>query len=386
MEPIYLDHAATTPPRPEVREAMDPYLEGTFGNPSSAHRWGRAAAAALEGAREAVARALGAEKAEIHFVRGGTEGNNLAVLGRVEAELAAGRAPVVGISAVEHSSVRDLVPVVERMGGRVTPIPVSPAGLLEAEVLDELLRSPGVGLLSVMWVNNEVGTVLPVPELAPRARDAGVALHVDAVQAVGKVPVDLGEAPVALATLTGHKIYGPKGAGALFVREGTDLTPRLFGGGQERGLRPGTEDVAGAVGLARAVELAVEEQEAEARRLGALRDRLEDQLTERIPGLRVHGREGPRAPHVLHVGIPQVPRDGLLSALDLEGLAVSGGSACASGTPTTSPVLTALYGEEVRELAQVRYSLGRTTDEADVDAAAEVTETVVERLRSLALT
>lgn len=381
-EPIYLDHAATTAVRPEVREAMDPYLSSVFGNPSSTHRWGREAASALDRARRIVAEVLGAEPPEIRFIRGGTEGDNLAVLGRAEAVLAAGvERPLVGLSAVEHSAVRDLEAPLEALGCRVRRIGVGPDGALDTEALDEVLEE-GAALLSVMWVNNEVGTLFPVPEIAARAAATGTTFHTDAVQALGKVPVDLGAAPAHLAVITGHKICGPKGTGALFIRRGTELASRIFGGGQEGGLRPGTQDVAGAVGLAEAVRLAAEEREEEGRRLGTLRDRLEKGLTERIPGLRVHGGAGERAPHVSNVGISEVDSRALLPALDMEGLAVSGGSACSSGSVRTSPVLRAMYGEDASTHAPVRYSLGRTTREAEIDRAIEITTRVVERLRS----
>lgn len=383
MSSIYLDHAATTPMRPEVRAAMEPHLDSTFGNPSSTHRWGRRAATALDRARQKVARALGVEAEEVHFVRGGTEGDNLAVLGRAQAALAAGEEhPLVAISSVEHSAVRDLASPLEAMGCEVVRIPATPEGTLSEKILDRVLeRRPAV--LSVMWVNNEVGTVFPIPELAARTRNAGICLHTDAVQAVGKVPVDLARTPVDLAVITAHKIYGPRSTGALVVREGTELAPRLFGGGQERGIRPGTQDVAGAVGLAEALRLAVEEQEEESRRLGSLRDELEGRLKERIPGLRVHGAEGPRAPHVANVGIPDADPGTLASALDVEGLAISTGSACASGSSRTSPVLRALYGEEAEKHAPVRYSLGRDTVPEEIGRAVEITVRVVERLRSL---
>ena len=382
MQPIYLDHAATTPLRPEVREAMMPYVEETFGNPSSTHRWGRAAAAALDGARARVAAALGAEPSEVIFVRGGTEGDNLAVLGRFHAALEESGSPLVATTAVEHSAVRDALPEVERLGGRSIRIPVAPDGALDPDVLERVLDDPELSVLSVMWVNNEVGTVFPVPELAARTRAAGAVLHSDAVQAVGKVDVDLREVSVDLLTVTGHKIYGPKGTGALVVRKGTNLAPRIFGGGQERGLRPGTQDVAGAVGLAKAVELAVEEREEEAGRMEGLRDALEALLKERIPGLRVHGADGFRAPHILNVGIPDADPNVLLPALDAEGLAVSAGSACHSGASGVSGVLGAMYGPDLVGWAPVRYSLGRSTAEEDLEAAARITTTVVDRLRA----
>jgi cysteine desulfurase len=382
MDAIYLDHAATTPLRREVRDAMDPWMGEAFGNPSSVHRFGRRAAAALAEARERVAAALGARPTEIYFVRGGTESDNMAVRGRAAVARARGDRPRVAASTVEHSAVLESLDRVEARGGDAHRIPVDPDGSLDGDVLDEVL-SLRPDVLSVMWVNNEVGLVLPVPELAARARAAGVPMHTDAVQAIGKIPVRVDQTPVDLLTVTGHKIYGPGGAGILFVREGTELVPSLVGGGQERGLRPGTEDVAGAVGLAEAIALAVEEQPRESLRLAALRDGLESSLLERFPDLTVHGGEGTRAPHVANLGVPGVDATALVQALDMEGVAVSSGSACHSGASKASHVLTALYGPGASQ-ASVRFSLGHLSDDGRVRRAAGVASQVIERLRELA--
>ncbi len=378
---IYLDHAATTPLRPEARDAMEPFGAEAFGNPSSTHGWGRRAAVVLEEAREVVAAALGVRASEIRFVRGGTEANNLAVLGRARAAAADGAPPLVVCSAVEHRAVLEPAEAVEREGGERVLLPVSEEGSLDLAALDRALeRRPA--LVSVMWVNNETGTVLPVEAVADRCREAGVPFHTDAVQAVGKVPVDLERVAASLLTVTGHKLGGPKGAAALVVRDGTRLEPLLFGGGQERGLRPGTEDVAGAVGLARAVRLAVEEIESVAPRLEALRDRLSERLRDTLPGVRVHAGTGERAPHVLSLGIPDLDGEALLAALDLEGVAASGGSACSSGAHRGSHVLAALHGEEY-DAATVRFSLGRTTTADEVDGAADALLRVIGRMRGV---
>lgn len=378
MREIYLDHAATTPVRSEVRAAMDPYLSEAFGNPSSAHGQGRRARAALEDARARIAEVLGARPQEIVFVRGGTESDNLAVRGRARAVRREGRQPRLAVSAVEHHAVLEAAAAEAREGADVRRIGVDASGTPNEDELDAALEGEP-DLLSLMWVNNEVGTVLPVAAVAERARERGIPVHSDAVQAVGKIPVRVDEVPVDLLTVTGHKIYGPKGMAILFVREGTELAPGLFGGGQERGLRPGTPDVAGAVGLAEAIALAVEEREEEAGRLAALRDALEEGLAAAIPGLRVHGAEGRRAPHVSNVGVPGVNGEGLLMGMDMEGVAVSGGSACESGTTRTSHVLEAMHGTE-GGFAPLRFSLGRETDRSEVDAAVEATLRVVERL------
>ncbi len=383
-EPVYLDNAATTPVRPEVVEAMAPFLAEVFGNPSSAHGWGRRARAALDEARERCAGALGVGAGEIFFTRGGTESDNLAILGRAAAVRSRGERPVVAISTLEHPAVRDAAETVQRNGGECLRVGVGPDGALDEDALaDALGRRPAV--MSVMWVNNEVGTVMDVPGLSRLAAEAGVVLHTDAVQAVGKVPVDFGLPGLALGTVTGHKIYGPKGTGLLYVREGVEVAPLLFGGGQERRLRPGTEDLAGAVGLAESLALVVDERESEAPRLATLRDDLEARLRAGYPELRVHGAGGARAPHVSNVGFPGIDPAALIMALDLEGLAVSGGSACSSGSSRTSPVLAALHGAAADGVAPVRFSLGRGTDEAAILRAAEVTLEVVGRLSAMAV-
>ena len=381
MQPIYLDYAATTPLRDEVRDAMTPCLVDAFGNPSSIHRWGRAADDLLEGAREEVAAALGASPREIHFVRGGTESDNLAVLGWGRAQTDAGLTPTLVVSAVEHHAVLGAAEAAQRVGACVSHLAVTASGELDLDAASRAL-SGGAGLASVMWVNNETGMLLPVREVVDVAARHSAVVHTDAAQAVGKVPVDVRDVPVDLLSATGHKIYGPKGAGLLFVREGTAVAPLLFGGGQERGLRPGTEDVAGAVGLATALRLAVAEQRAEAERLSALRDRLAELLLESVDGVRVNGADAPRAPHVLSVGIDGI-EDGsaLVMALDIEGIAVSGGSACASGATRSSHVIRALYGSEDRR-GTVRFSFGRSTDIGAVERAARALTDIVGRMRA----
>ncbi|MBI4540460.1 MAG: cysteine desulfurase [Gemmatimonadetes bacterium] len=381
--PIYLDHAATTPLRPEAREAMAPYLADKFGNPSSLHRWGRTARAALESARERIGGALGVSPAEIYFVRGGTEANNLAILGRARAAELTGRRPLVACSAIEHKSVLGAANEVQARGGEFARIPVGPDGRVDPASLDDVL-TPEPAVVSVMWVNNEIGTVQDVPALAARCRATGVPFHTDAVQALGKVPVRLDEVPADLASFTGHKLYGPKGLGILFVRKGVTVHPLVHGGGQERGLRAGTEDVASAVGLAEAIILAATEQEAEAARLRALTQRLAAGLAARISGLVFFGSRTSRAPHILNVGIPGVDLEALLVSMDLEGLAVSSGSACSSGAVEPSHVLRAILGEAAAVPASLRFSVGRATRDEDIDRAVEATARIVERLRAFA--
>ena len=378
MSSIYLDHAATTPLRSEVREGMIAILDGDFGNPSSAHRWGRRAAARLEEAREKVAEAIGADRSEVYFVRGGTESDNMAILGHAEAVRRRGATPFALVSVIEHKAVLSAAAEVGNRGGRWSTVPVYTDGALDLEVLDKALAD-GASMVSIMTVNNEVGIHLPIEAVAERTRAQGAVFHTDAVQALGKVPVSVADLPIDLLSLAGHKIYGAKGTGVLFVRRGVDITPLLFGGGQERALRPGTEDVAGAVGMSIAVDLAVREQESEAARLRKLRDLLQSRLENNISGLRIHGNVPNRAPHILNVGIENVDPDALLAGLDLEGIAASTGSACDSGAQAASHVLEALYGR-LEGVAALRFSLGRATTEEDVNRAAEATVRVLERI------
>lgn len=377
----YLDYAATTPLRPEVSAAMEPYAAEIFGNPSSGHSWGRSARVALDGARQEVAQALGARADEIRFVRGGTESDNLAVLGVSRALRRAGIEPTLLVSEVEHAAVLEAARhAAEVDGATLVTLPVGPDGSMDAR---SIAAAPArASLLSVMWVNNETGLILPVARLTEQAREASVLVHSDASQAIGKVPVRVDEVPVDLLTATGHKIQGPRGIGILFVREGTPLEPLMFGGGQERAARPGTEDVAGAVGMATAVRLAVAEQDHAAARLGGLRARFEQRALSALSGVRVNSGEGERAGHVSSLAFEDVSDgDALLMALDLEGVAVSGGSACATGVGHKSHVIGALYGSDDR-LATVRFSFGTSTSEEEVDHAADVTARVVGRLRT----
>ncbi len=380
MNPIYLDYAATTPVRTEVRDAMAPYFDELFGNPSSTHRWGRQAAAALAEARDEVATVLGARFSEILFTRGGTESDNLGVCGRVGWHMSQGDRPTVAVSSVEHKAVLTAAKKATADGrGRCRVFDVRPDGSVDMDAIDAALDE-GPTVISLMWVNNETGIVLPVPSVAERVRDAGGTMHTDAVQAAGKVPVRVDEVPVDLLSLAGHKIYGPKGTGALFVRRGLEVAPLLHGGGQERMLRPGTEDVAGAVGFATALRLVVEERAVEAARQGQLRDRLERTILESVPDIRINGGPACRAHHVCSVGISGVDGRSLLMSMDLEGVAASGGSACQSGSASGSHVVSALYGE-TDPRATIRFSLSRHTTEQDVVRGAEILARVVERLR-----
>ena len=379
----YLDHAATTALRPEVRAAMEPYLDARFGNASSIHRFGRDARNALEQARERVAAALGAHRREIVFTSGGTEADNLAVLGRWRAHRAAGEAGgAVVASAIEHSAVTGAAEQAAREGAELILLGVDQEGRVDPAVVEEaLLARPCV--VSVMWGNNEVGTVQPIAAVAAACRARNVAFHSDAVQAFGKVRVRVDEVACDLLAVSAHKIGGPKGVGALYVREGVQLLPLGHGGGQERALRPGTENVAGAVGLAAAAELAVAEQAAEGERLERLRATLLARCRERVGDVAVNGSSAHHLPHILHLSVPGVDPEALLVGLDLEGVAASGGSACHSGTVQHSPVLGAM-GRAWPGHASVRFSLGHDTTLADVEFAADVLGVVVTRARSVA--
>ena len=371
-DPVYLDHAATTPLRPEVRDAMMAEYAGRWGNPSSVHRFGREARAALEDARARFAAVVGARPAEIVFTRGGTEADNLAVLGF--SRRSGGR---VACSAIEHSAVLRAA----EASGRPLLLSVDGDGVLDPGALEGALdASPAV--VAVMWASNETGAVQPVAEVAERCSERRVCFHTDAVQALGKVPVRLDVVPASTAAFSAHKLGGPRGSGALFVRMGTRLEPLLHGGGQERGLRPGTEDVAGAVGLALAAELAEAERQAEAPRLAALRDRLEAGLRERMGSVVVHAAAAERLPHILTLSIPGSDPELLLSGLDLEGIAASSGSACSSGAFRPSHVLLAMGVAPEVARPSLRFSLGRETTEQEIERVLDVLPPLAARLRA----
>jgi cysteine desulfurase len=375
-DPVYLDYAATTPLRPEAREAMLDVLARRWGNPSSVHRWGREARATLEDARARFAAVIGAGPAEIVFTRGGTEADNLAVLGR-----ARGDGPVV-CSAIEHKAVLSASKVAA--GGddrRLRIIPVDAHGVVDVDALAAIVRDQAPALVSVMWASNEVGAVQPVERVAEVCAAAGVPFHSDAVQAQGKVPVRVDRVAVDTLAFSAHKLGGPRGAGVLFARRGTKLDPLLHGGGQERGLRPGTEDVASAVAFAVAAELAEAEREETMARIAALRARLEAGLCERIPGLRINAVAAPRLPTISNLSVPGADPEMLLVALDLEGIAASSGSACSSGAVEPSHVLLAMGLPPELAGPSVRFSLGRDTTEQDVERVLEVFPRVVERVR-----
>ena len=379
-DPIYLDHSATTPVRPEVLEAMLPFFGPRFGNPSSTHRWGREARVALDEARERLARSIGASADEICFTSGGTESDNLAVLGAWRA-LRQSR-PAVVSTPIEHKAVLAAIHEVEAEGGVARLVDVGRDGVVNRDSFDAALGDD-VALCSVMWVNNEIGTIQDVPSLAAAARARGALFHTDGVQALGKVPIDVRSIAVDYLSISGHKVGAPKGIGALYVRRGVPITPLMYGGAQDRGRRPGTENVAMAVGFARAVELAVAEREGEWARLEALRDKLEAALLAKIPDAVVHGRGARRAPHVLNISVPGTDSESMLMALDLQGVACSAGSACQSGSIDPSHVLTACRVPHELAVGSVRLSLGSLSTEAHVARVAELFPALITKARRL---
>jgi cysteine desulfurase len=378
--PIYLDHAATTPVRAEVLEAMLPFFGPRFGNPSSTHRWGREARVALDEARERLARCLGAQPDEICFTSGGTEADNLAVLGAWRAQRATRRTVVA--SPIEHKAVLGAVHEVVAEGGEERFLPVSREGRVSVDDLARLVDE-SVALCTVMWVNNEIGVIQDIPALAAATKSHGAFFHSDAVQAFGKISIDVSRVPVDYLTISGHKIGAPKGIGALYVRRGAPLAPLLHGGSQDRGRRPGTENVALAVGLARAAELAIEERQREWERLEGLRDELERALLQRIPDATINGRGAPRAPHILNISVPGVDSESLLMALDLQGVACSAGSACQSGAIDPSHVLTAIGLPYDLAAGAIRMSLGSLTTTEDIQRVVELFPALIEKARRL---
>lgn len=383
---VYLDHAATTPVRPEVLEVMLPYLgREAFGNPSSAHSFGRRARAGVEQARRQIAEALGAEPGDVVFTSGGTEADNLAVLGTALAAQSRGAgAPMhVVVTASEHKAILAAAHEVERLGGSSRVVPTGEDGLIDLAELDQGLEA-GPAVVSVMWVNNETGVVQPIDSIAERCEDRGVLFHTDAVQAVGKLPVSLARFRSVMLTISGHKIGAPKGVGALIVRDRRAIHPLVHGGGQQSGIRPGTENVAGIVGLGRAVELAVREQDEEAVRLGTLRDDLARQLASEIPDLVILAAESPRAPHILNVVVPGTDSEAMLMHLDLAGVAASSGSACTTGSVEPSHVLSAMNVPRPFALAALRFSFGHESTSDDVCRAAKAVPPCAEKVRRLA--
>ena len=378
---IYLDHNATTPPATEVVDRMAAALREQFGNPSSVHHYGQVAKAALDDARSAVAALIGGDPSEVVFTSGGTESDNFAIRGVAEALEPTGRRHLVA-SAIEHEAVLNTFKALARRGWRTTLLPVDQSGILSTDVLERAVTDD-TALVSIMHANNEIGTIQPVAELARIAKARGAVFHTDAVQTAGKIPVDVKALGVDLLSLSAHKFYGPKGAGALWIRRGVRLHAPMTGGKQERSRRAGTENVAGIIGLGVAAQLARGKMDAEGDRLSALRDRLEEGILAAVSGTAINGARSPRVPNTTNISFDRIEAESLLIALDLAGVAVSTGSACSSGTLEPSHVLKAMGFPPHRTQNSIRFSLGAANTEADVQRVIDVLPGVVDKLRSL---
>jgi len=377
---VYLDNNATTPLAPEVFEALKPYLLEDYGNASSIHWLGQRAKAAVEKAREQVARLINARPSEVVFTSGGTESDNAALFGIVQA--ARSEAKHVVTTALEHHAVLNTCQALEKRGVSVTYVRVGPGGVVDPDDVERALR-PETVLISVMHANNELGTIQPLEEIGRIARERDIYFHSDAVQSVGKIPVDVEKLGVDLLSLSAHKLHGPKGVGALYIRKGTLLRPLLYGGHHERDRRPGTENTPGIVGLGKAAEMAREHLAEEATRVGALRDRLEEGVLARVPLRAVNGDRARRLPTTTNIRFDYIEGEGFVIAMDLRGIACSTGAACSSGSLEPSHVLSAIGLSPEQARSSIRFSLGRHNTSEDIDTTLEVLPPVVEQLRAV---
>ncbi len=382
MKPIYLDYNATSPVRPEVLDAMLPFYREQFGNPSSVHWAGRQVAGALEKAREQVATLINASPAEIVFISCGSEGDNMAIKGTLSALRDKGNHIIT--TAVEHPAVLETCKALEKDGYDVTYLPVDKDGLLDVADLEKAITARTV-LISIMWANNETGNLYPIEEIGAIARKYNIRFHTDAVQAIGKVPVDVQQAKVDLLVLSGHKLGAPKGVAAIYVRRGTRMTPLLHGGHQERNRRAGTQNVAGIVGLGKACEMAGAELAEYNKRVRQLRDRLEDGIIAQVPDIKLNGTPDRdlRLPNTLNVSFAYIEGESLLLNLDMFGIAASSGSACTSGSLEPSHVMGAMCVEVTLAHSSTRFSLGPETTAAEIDKVLEVLPATVQRLRDM---
>ena len=380
MSRIYFDHNATTPLRPQVLDAMMPYLTSAVGNASSIHGYGREARSAVEAAREILAGALGCRADEVYFTSGGTEADNWALEGIARSR----RGRRIVTSAVEHHAVLHTCHHLEQRGYEVIYVPVDEFGVVDADAVAAAVDE-NTALVSILHANNETGTIQPVAEIGRLAREKGVPLHVDAVQSFGKLDLRVDEMNADLVSVSAHKINGPKGTGALYVRSGLEIEPWSRGGGQERGLRTGTENVAGIAGLGRAVQLRLEEGKALEKETGVLRDRLQQGLLERVEEVRVNGHPRLRLANTLNLSFRRVEAEAILLDLDLKGVAASSGSACAEGAPEPSHVLLAMGLAPRLASGSVRFSLGWGNTAAEVDYVVEIAPGIVRRLRDLSV-
>ncbi len=384
MQRIYLDHNATTPPSPLVIEQMSVALGQDWGNPSSVHYFGQQAKSSIDLARSAVAELIAAEPTEVVFTSGGTESDNMAIRGAAEALEPAGRRHLIA-SGIEHEAVLNTVKALARRGWETTLLPVDQSGIVDPDRLREALTDR-TALVSLMHANNEIGTVQPIAQLARLAHDRGALFHTDAVQSAGKIPVDVRALGVDLLSVSAHKFSGPKGVGAIWIRRGLRLVPILTGGKHERSRRAGTENVTGIIGMGVAAREALASLAPEATRLSALRNRLEEGVLAAVSGTVVNGAREPRVPNTTNISFDRVEAESLLIALDLEGFAVSTGSACSSGTLEPSHVLKAMGFPAHRTQNSIRFSLGKINTDEHVDRLIAVLPAVVEKLRSLTRT
>ena len=378
---IYLDHNATTPVDPAVAEAMTRALTDLFGNPSSVHYYGQQAKAALDEARSAVAALVGAEPAEVVFTSGGTEADNFAIRGAAEALEHTGRKHLI-TSGLEHEAVLNTFKALARRGWRTSMVPLDASGIVSPDRLRQVMTDD-TALVSVMHANNEIGTIQPVAELAGIAHAHGALFHTDAVQSAGKIPVDVRTLGADLLGVSAHKFYGPKGVGALWIKRGVRLLPTSTGGKQERSRRGGTENMPGIVGMGAAAAQAKKKLTGEGTRLAALRDRLENGILAAVPNTEVNGARDMRVPNTTNISFDRVEAESLLIALDLEGIAVSTGSACSSGTLEPSHVLRAMNLPSHRAQNSIRFSLGASNTDEQVDRVISVLPVIVKKLRSL---
>lgn len=392
MNRVYLDFNATTPVEPQVLDAMLPYFSGDFANASSIHTPGQRARAAVETAREQVAALIGARPQEIVFTSGGTESDNHAIFGilspsftSLTSSISATSLPHIITTTIEHEAVLNACQALEKQGASVTYLPVDRDGLVDPESLRRDIRPESV-LITVMHANNELGTVQPLEEIGRIAKEHKIPFHTDAVQSAGKIPIDVNALHVDLLSLSGHKLYAPKGVGALYVRSGTRLRQLLYGGHHQRGFRPGTENVAGIVGLGKAAELVQTGLAGDEKRVSLLRDKLERGLLERVPHVRVNGGLAPRTPNTTNIMFSGIEGEALVIALDLKGLACSVGAACSSGAVEPSHVLTAIGLSQEEAKSTLRFSLGRHTTESEIDFALEVIPAAVTQLRAISPT
>jgi cysteine desulfurase len=379
MKKIYLDYAATTPVHPDVLKAMLPYFTDTYGNPSSFHSSGQDARVAVEKARESVAGLIGAKPEEIVFTSGGTEADNTALQGAV---IISGRHKHIITSVIEHHAVLETCRFLEKQGLSVTYLPVDKYGMVDPDDVKRAIK-PETILISIMHANNEIGTIQPLAEISKVAREAGILFHTDAVQTAGHIPSDVNELGVDLLSMSAHKLYGPKGVGALYIRKGTQIAPFIHGGGQEKGRRAGTENVPGIVGFGKAAEIAQQEMVGEAARLTGLRDKFIAALQKRIGDIQLNGHPVKRLPNNVNISVSYVEGESIILSLDLQGICISTGSACSSGDMEPSHILLATGCSAEQARGSLRFTMGKWTTKAEMDKVLEALPPIVKKLRAM---